>query len=134
MPFGKFCELYEADTRPRLKRNIWQTKVNIINTKILPYFKNKAVNEITSGDIIAWENAMLDERITTGVLLSQTYLHTICNQLSAILNHAVRIYGLRNNPMAKAGKAGNKRGAEMQYWTKDECRCGDGQTPVICCI
>ncbi len=48
---------------------------------------------------------------------SQTRLHSICNQLSAMLNHAVRHYGLAQNPTAKVG---NKQADEMSFWPKDE--------------
>ena len=42
------------------------------------------------------------------------------NQLSAIFNHAVRYYGLPGSPVAKAGKIGSTKGAEMQFWTREE--------------
>ena len=40
--------------------------------------------------------------------------------LSAILNHAVRHYGLPSNPLQKAGRVGEKQGNEMKFWTTEE--------------
>ena len=34
---------------------------------------------------------------------SPVYLKTLHNQLSAIFNHAVKFYGLKDNPAAKVG-------------------------------
>lgn len=52
---------------------------------------------------------------------SDSDLRTICNQLSAIFNHAIRYYGLSNNPLLRTGKIGsNKSPVEMQFWTRDE--------------
>ena len=38
----------------------------------------------------------------------------------AILNHAVRHYGLKSNPASKVGYIGSKEAEEMQFWTKEE--------------
>ena len=49
--------------------------------------------------------------------ISQT-LHV---QLSAIFNHAVKFYDLKNNPICKvAGGMGSKKGGNMMFWTQDE--------------
>lgn len=40
---------------------------------------------------------------------SPVYLKTVHNQLSAIFNHAVRYYNLRDNPCKKAGSMGKKK-------------------------
>ena len=86
----------------------------------MPYFGSKPVNEITGNDILNWENELIHTKTSSGAALSQTCIRTVCNQLSAILNHAVRFYNLSSNPMAKVGKIGSKEGSEMQFWTKDE--------------
>ena len=51
---------------------------------------------------------------------SPVYLKTIHNQLSAIFNHAVRYYNLKENPCQKAGSMGKKKNREMLFWTKEE--------------
>ena len=40
--------------------------------------------------------------------------------MSAIFNHAVRYYNLKENPCQKAGSMGKKKNREMLFWTKDE--------------
>ena len=42
-------------------------------------------------------------RDENGIPYSPVYLKTIHNQLSAMFNHAVRFYGLHENPAAIAG-------------------------------
>ena len=49
-----------------------------------------------------------------------TYLKTINNQLSAILNYAVNYYDLKSNPCHKAGSMGKSHADKMEYWTLDE--------------
>ena len=44
MLFPSFCELYLEKMRPRLKLSTFTNKTNIIYTHIIPYFKDKSVN------------------------------------------------------------------------------------------
>ena len=120
MSFEAFCEIYTNDLKARLKESTWQTKENIIKTKLLPYFGKRKINEITTKDVIAWQNELLAYRDEKRKPYSQTYLKTLHNQLSAIFNHAVRFYDLHSNPAAKAGNMGTAERREMLFWTKEE--------------
>ena len=120
MSFEAFTELYTRDMKSRLKENTWLTKEHIIRTKILPYFGKLKISEISTKEVIAWQNEMLAYRDEKKKPYSQTYLKTLHNQLSAIFNHAVRYYELRSNPAAKAGNMGSEEHKEMLFWTKEE--------------
>jgi len=120
MPFKTFAELYEKDVRPKLKENTWLTKEHIIKTKILPYFEQKRLCDITAKDVIAWQNEIRKETNSSGKSLSQGYLKIIHNQLSALFNHAIRIYGLKLNPAATVGNMGKEERKEMDFWTVEE--------------
>ena len=120
MSLESFVELYTADVRNRIKENTWHTKEHIIRTKILPYFGKRKINEIQPKDIIAWQNEMLNGRDKNGKPYSPVYLKTLHNQFSAIFNHAVKFYGLRENPAAKVGNMGKSKSREMLFWTQEE--------------
>ena len=62
MSFEAFTELYINDVKNRLKENTWLTKEHIIRTKILPYFGKRKISEITTKEIITWQNEMLAYR------------------------------------------------------------------------
>ena len=120
MTFSAFVEIYYKDMKARLKESTWQTKENIIEQKILPYFGTRKINEITTKDVRAWQTEMLAYRNEKGKAYSPSYLKTLHNQLSAIFNFAVRNYELRSNPAAKVGNMGSEERKEMLFWTKDE--------------
>ena len=63
---------------------------------------------------------MLNHKDENGKPYSPVYLKTVHNQLSAIFNHAVRYYNLRENPCKKAGSMGKKKNREMMFWTKEQ--------------
>ena len=116
MKFENFWKMYYADMETRLREHTMRTKKYIVELKILPYFGNKRVNDITAADIRQWQN----ELIKMGY--SPTYLKTINNQLSAIFNYAIRYYDLKSNPCAKAGSMGKSKAEEMDFWTGEEFR------------
>lgn len=120
MTFGDFWKLYEADVKPKLKLNTWVSKEYMVNYKILPYFKNKRMNDITVRDVIKWQNELRSMRDEKGNPYKGTYLKTLNAQLSAIFNHAVRFYKLNSNPVRQAGTMGSHDTEEMLFWTKDE--------------
>lgn len=120
MLFKDFVEVYTEDMKPRLKYNTWLTKEHIIKTKLLPYFGSKKMNEIKAADIVRWQNEMMAFRDSEGIGYSKVYLKTLQSQLSAIFNHGIRLYELKENPVRKAGSMGGEKQKEMLVWTKEE--------------
>ena len=92
MTFASFCELYEANRRPRLKASTWESKENVIRTKLLPYFGHRKITEIDAKEVIAWQNQLMAYRDKDGRGYSPDYLRSAHSQLSAIFNHAVKYY------------------------------------------
>jgi integrase len=120
MTFGSFTEIYIADKEPRIRESTMRTKLHIIRTKFLPYFKDRRMVDIQPRDIIKWQNEMLRSTTSEGKPLSPDYLRTLHAQLSAIFNHAVQYYELSSNPVRKAGIIGEKDAREMLFWTREE--------------
>ncbi len=114
MTIENLVELYLVDMQNRLRQSTMSNKKQLIETKVLPYFKTLKLNEVKPTTIRQWQNELI------GKGYAETYLKTINNQLSAIFNYAVKYYGLRENPCHKAGSMGKKRANEMLFWTKDE--------------
>lgn len=59
MKFASFVEVYFEDKAPRLKERSIMTKRTLFETKIIPYFGEKQMNEITAVDIIKWQKALM---------------------------------------------------------------------------
>ena len=114
MKLSSFVDVYFDDKAPRLKERSIMTKRTLIETKILPYFGDKQMNDITAVDIIKWQNALLNQEY------KPTYLRMIQNQLTALFNHAERFYDLKDNPCKKVDKMGRANAKGLNFWTKDE--------------
>lgn len=113
MSFQTLYELYIEDIGHRLRENSVDGKKNVFKNRILPYFKNKPINAITSVDIRNWQN----EQINRGY--SDAYLDRIQNMMTTIMNYAVDYYNLPSNPCKKAGHMG-KRTKSMKFWTLEQ--------------
>lgn len=120
MTFGSFTEIYMNNQRIKLKESTMATKENIIETKILPFFKDRRIDEIKAADVIAWQTEIVNMKDKNGRTFAPTYIKTIHNQLSAIFNYAMSIYGLQNNPARQAGSIGEKEAAERNIWSKEQ--------------
>lgn len=120
MTMNEFYKLYEEDMKPKLKLNTWLTKKHIITGKVLPYFGERKMNEITAADILKWQNVMIESKKENGERFKPGYLKTIHDELSCLFNHAVRFYNLNENPSKKAGNMGKESKEEMLFWTKEE--------------
>ena len=118
--FINLVDNYTADLATRLKPTTMETKRSIFDTKVLPYFKNYKVCDIDELSIRRWQNELLNYRDDKGAPFSETYLRTINNQVSAILNYATIYYKLQNNPCRKVGSIGKSDADSMQIWTLDE--------------
>ena len=108
MTLRSFVEHYEEDRRSRIKDSTWESKEHIIRTKLLPYFGKLKMSSITPQQIVRWQNELINYRDKDGAPYSPVYLKSIQNQISAIFNHAVRYYNLKENPCKKAGKYGQE--------------------------
>lgn len=97
-------------------------KKRTFETMITPYFKKKPVNEIDELDVLNWQTWVkqkgYDKFKEDGY--APTYLKSINNELSAILNFGCRYYKLPYNVCQKAGSMGKTDADSMQIWTLDQ--------------
>ena len=68
------------DIKHRLKQSNHRNKKGPCERHIVPYFKDKPLNEITPADIRQWQAKILSST------LKDTYQRQIYNQLNAVLN------------------------------------------------
>ena len=120
MTFENFVRIYNEDMKHRLREHTFVQKQYVINKKLLPFFGKLPVSQISPAHIRKWQNGLISYRDENGKPYSEIYLKTINNQLTAILNYAVRYYNPKENPCRKAGSIGKSHADEMQFWTTEE--------------
>ncbi len=115
MSFQALFELYKVDCEHHLKKSTMASKFAMLEKHVLPAFAKLRVSDITPATIRAWQNDV------TASGYSQAYCYALHRQLSAVLNFAVRYYGLESNPAARAGSIG-KNTVHQAFWTLDDFR------------
>ncbi|MBQ8949861.1 MAG: site-specific integrase [Eubacterium sp.] len=118
--FGEYFEIYRQDVERRLKRNSWLTKEHMVRTKLMPYFKDIKIMDITPKMVMKWQNQMIEGDDENEDGYEKTYIQAMHNQLSAIFNHAMKYYGLKVNPARIAGNVKIGAPKEMLFWTLEE--------------
>lgn len=118
--FASLAENYMEDMKHRLKPTTMENKRFIIETKLLPYFGNQKICDIDTIKVRKWQNELLTYRDDDGKPFSPTYLKTVNNQFSAIMNYAVSHYNLASNPCRAAGSMGKSKADEMNIWTREQ--------------
>lgn len=114
MTFQALYDLYLEDIRSRLKESTVEVKKRYMDHRILPYFKEKPINEISPADVRKWQNKLIEDG------LKPTTQRNVNSQLNAILNFAVKYYGLQRNPCSVAGSIGSSKPEKMDFWTLEE--------------
>lgn len=98
----------------------YDTKENIVRTKIIPFFTGKKVYDIKNNDIRQWQDFLKKQKTRYGKPYAETYLRTISNQLSAIFAYAVDYHNLPCNPILNVKRIGKKKAPVTEFWRFDE--------------
>lgn len=115
MKMSSFVKIYLEDKKGELKKRTMRNKIYMINSHIIPYFGEKAMNSITPSDIIAWQNEIKEKEN-----FSESYLRMIQNALTALFTHAKKIYSLENNPCSRVKKMGRSDNRSLTFWMYEE--------------
>ena len=124
IPFQALVDNYMEDLTGNHKISITTAvRKRITYEKLItPYFIKKAINQIDELDILNWQTWVqkkgYEKFPDTGY--APTYLKSVHNEMSAIMNYAVRYYKLPYNPCAKAGSMGKGDADTMKIWTLDQ--------------
>jgi len=113
--FKNLVENYLADCRQRQKPTTLLSKTSRIKTYITPYFSELPIAEITPLHVRKWQNELMKKDYKPGTF------RMIHASLAAILNYAVKYYGLKQNPATLAGSIGTlKQIRQIQFYTLDQ--------------
>ena len=114
--FESLVQSYLEKARIRLKASTLQTLVGLINSQILPFFKDMQIKDITASTVSAWHDTLIKKE------LSVTYMQTLHTKLTTLFSFAVKYYNLPQNPAKNAGNIQGNKIKHIDYWTIDDFR------------
>lgn len=107
------AEKYLEDYKINKKESSYLAVRARIRHHILPYFANTNVMDITPFKIKEWQNKLIKDGIGTSLTRSVNV------SFSALLNYAVKYFGLPVNPFSRTGKTG-KIQKRVGFWELEE--------------
>ncbi len=116
--FSELSRIYLSDIKNRIKVSTYARKERIFESKLLPFFGESFISDISTLLIRNWQNAELKNNY------KKSYFITVQKELNAIFNYAVKFYGLPANPLVKAGITNSspllREKAEINIWSAEE--------------
>ncbi len=115
MSLNELFLLYKDFIQHRLKSASIQSAVDVINLHIMPYFSKTRIDKIKETDIAKWQTEIIQKGF------AYKYKSKIYTAFTALLNFAVKFYGLPNNVVTRVGNFPNTEPKkEMLYWSEEE--------------
>ena len=114
-----FQEYLASHKRSDIKESTLETKFNIFNKHIFPYFEDMPITDINDDVIAEWQMEIKSKTLQNGKPFSQAYLRTIQCQFNSIINYAKDKGYLAQNPLVDIKNMGAK-GIRVQYWTLEQ--------------
>lgn len=112
MSFSFLVNAYLNFKQNRIKNTSYYDTVKKINKRILPFFFEMKIKEITPAKVVEWQNTISD--------FSYKYQLNLTNCLISIFNFGEKYYDI-TNIMKKVDKPRNlEPKKEMQFWTPEE--------------
>ena len=116
MTFEELLAQYISTTDVATKISTHDTRNNMINRHILPYFGKMKLADISQVTVEKWRGSFYKNG---ALCYKESYIHALRSRLSAILNFAVERHYMDFNP-AKHVKMGVKEAPERPVWTVDQ--------------
>lgn len=130
MTFGNLWAVYKKDFKHRVKESSVHSVIPNVERRVLPYFKDMPINQITPAIVRRWETELHDS-----TELSDRFIQYLHGRLSSVLSFACKYYSLPRNPAKIAGTTVKSAPAQqtIQFWTVEQFkafdRAAEGEEP-----
>lgn len=119
LTFKKLAQLYMDYSIGHKKQRSIKNQNSLINTLLVPYFKNKKVKDIKPiDDIGEFYREILPK-------YSNATMKNIRTRLSAILNYSISFYDLPKNPASIVSLPKKQEERNLKYWTVEQFKIFD---------
>ncbi len=98
----------------RVKSTTLKTLRYTLIGQIGPFFDNKPIRDITTADVLYWQNQMVKSS------RKETTINKINSRLSEVFEYGVKYYGLPKNPCLETIGTQKRASESIDFWTLDE--------------
>ncbi|WP_121641833.1 tyrosine-type recombinase/integrase [Bacillus vallismortis] len=114
--FSELTEKYLTYKKNEIKSSTYKAVENIVNSRILPYFKNSTIKSITHHEILKYRESLQKDN------LKHTYINKIMFYVKDIFNLAIEENLLSEHPTKKIKNLQIKDAFEedIRFWTPEQ--------------
>ncbi len=115
LTINELYELYKNYITQRLKSGSVRSACDVIRKFVLPTFGDLDAGEITTNDILDWQNFLNSTKY------KYKYKSKIYCGFTALMNYGIKFHNLSENVVSKVGNfKNNEQRREMLIWSEDE--------------
>lgn len=115
MSFLEAYEEFKIYASKRHKKQGFVTLASDFKSKIVPYFSNYNIEDITSKDIVGWQNYIYD------LNLKNSYMSKLYIEFSGFMKYCCDFHNLKSNPVKDVGNFKKKfEEKKFDFYTLDE--------------
>ena len=118
--FKQLYDSYLQDRKKAVKASTFKVMVHR-RTRLLPYFGEMKIADITPLHINEWQLQLKDEiSPITKKPLTVSHMRNLKAQLSSVFNYATKYYKLASNPCRATDNIFGKKEKHVDFWTTSE--------------
>lgn len=114
---------YLCSKKGEVRETTLDKKKQMIGKFVLPSLGNTKVDKLSASVLQKWKNELSEAKNKKGSLYSLTYKNNIYKAFSALLNYAVKMEYIKENPLHNVGSFRDvniTQKKKMDYYTADE--------------
>src|SRR5699024_1259923 len=114
---------YLSSKKGEVRETTLEKKKQMIEKFVLPALGNTKVDKLSAPALQKWKNELSEAKSKKGTLYSLTYKNNIYKAFSALLNYAVKMEYIKENPLHNVGSFRDvniTQKKKMDYYTADE--------------
>lgn len=120
LTLSEFFRVYARDIKPTVAASTWKNKEVLFRDKIEPYLGATFIEELSTQDILLWQDLMRFMRRKDGSSLFADLSQNHQQPTRCDLEPCSQILSARAKPHERASQDGKEEGKEMSFWTKAE--------------
>jgi integrase len=116
---SELIEAYLADCKIRIRASTYTSKRRSLELYVKPYLGNIKITDLSPARLRKWQNMLLSYKKIDNTVIKKSTANVIQVHFTAMLNYAVKYYGLPKNHLSIVGSIGANTGS-IDFWEESE--------------
>lgn len=116
---AELMKAYLADCKIRIRESTYINKKIALDRYVIPYLGDVKLLDLSPARLRKWQTMLLSTKRKDDEIIQKSTANSIQRNFTAMLNFAVKYYGLPKNPLSIIGGIGSGN-SSMNFWEESE--------------